>query len=193
MLIIESFLLGVGLAMDAFSVSLANGLNDPGMKKPKVFGIAGLFALFQALMPFIGWILLKTVIQYFKILGRFVPYVALVLLAYIGGKMLYEGIKNGHCEETGECEIKRLGMGALIIQAIATSIDALSAGLAMAEYDLTETLLSVIVIASVTFVICSAGVFIGKKFGTMIAGKANILGGCILIIIGLEIFITGII
>ena len=193
MLIIESFLLGVGLAMDAFSVSLANGLNDPGMKKPKVFGIAGLFALFQALMPFIGWILLKTVIQYFEILGRFVPYVALVLLAYIGGKMLYEGIKNGHCEETGECEIKRLGFGALIIQAIATSIDALSAGLAMAEYDLTETLLSVIVIASVTFVICSAGVFIGKKFGTMIAGKANILGGCILIIIGLEIFITGII
>ena len=193
MFILESFLLGVGLAMDAFSVSLANGLNDPGMKNRKVLSIAGIFAVFQALMPFIGWILLKTVMEKFSVIEKFVPYVALALLAYIGIKMLVEGIKNGHCEVSGTCEIKKLGLGALLVQAVATSIDALSAGLVMTDYILTETLISVLIIACVTFIICTAGVFIGKKFGTMIAGKANILGGCILIFIGLEIFITGLI
>lgn len=191
-LIVESLLLGVGLAMDAFSVSLANGLNDTGMKKPKMFGIAGMFAVFQAIMPFIGWICITTILTKFKIFEKFIPYIALVLLCFIGGKMLYEGIKNGHCEESGECEIKKLGFGALVVQGIATSIDALSAGFAFSDYDVIEALISVLVIAAVTFVICTAGVLIGKKFGTLIAGKANVLGGCILIFIGLEIFITGV-
>ena len=192
MFIIESFLLGVALAMDAFSVSLANGLNDPGMKKPKILGIAGMFALFQALMPFIGWICIKTILTKFQVFEKFIPYIALVLLCYIGGKMLYEGIKNGHCEESGACEIKKLGFGALVVQGLATSIDALSAGLAFSDYSIFETLLSVFIIAGVTFVICTAGVLIGKKFGTLIAGKTNVLGGVILIVIGLEIFISGI-
>lgn len=193
MFILESFLLGVALAMDAFSVSLANGLNDPGMKKPKILGIAGMFALFQAIMPFIGYVCIKTVLTKFKVFEKFIPYIALVLLCYIGGKMLYEGIKNGHCEKSGACEIKKLGFGALVVQGIATSIDALSAGFAFSDYSLIETLISVLIIAAVTFIICTAGVLIGKKFGTLIAGKANILGGVILIAIGLEIFITGII
>ena len=193
MFILESFLLGVALAMDAFSVSLANGLNDPGMKKTKILGIAGMFSFFQALMPFIGWICVKSVLTKFTVFEKFIPYIALALLGYLGGKMLYEGIKNGHCEKSGACEIKKLGLSALIVQGIATSIDALSAGLAFISYSLLETAVSVLVIAAVTFVICTAGVIIGKKFGTIIAGKANILGGVILIIIGLEIFIKGII
>ena len=191
-LFVESLLLGVGLAMDAFSVSLADGLNDPRMKKRKVFVISSTFAVFQAMMPLLGWICVHTIVTKFKAFEKFIPFIALGLLAYIGIKMLIEGIKNGECEKTGMCEIKKLTLGALILQGIATSIDALSVGFVIAEQDIWETLISVLIIAVVTFAICTAGVFIGRKFGDYIAGKANILGGCILIFIGLEIFITGV-
>ena len=187
MFFFNSALLGVGLAMDAFSVSLANGLNEPCMKKPKICSIAGVFALFQALMPFLGWVLIKTVLNYFEKLEALVPWVALALLGYIGGKMLYEGIKNHECDDPCGCE--RLTFGALLVQGVATSIDALSAGLDFAEYDLGGALVAALVIAAVTFVICILGVVLGKKFGTHLAGKASILGGAILIFIGLEIFI----
>ena len=99
----NSVLLGVGLAMDAFSVSLANGLNEPGMKKKKMCGIAGVFALFQALMPMTGWVCVHTILQYFKAFEKFIPWIALVLLLFIGGKMLMEGIKN----KDGEMENHR--------------------------------------------------------------------------------------
>lgn len=187
----SSILLGVGLAMDAFSVSLANGLNEPCMKKRKICSVAGVFAFFQALMPFIGWVLITTVINYFKTLEKFIPWIALALLGYIGGKMIYESIKGNECDDPCGCE--RLTLRALIIQGVATSIDALSAGLDFAEYNLGEALLAALVIAVVTFGICVAGIILGKKFGTKLAGKAGILGGAILIFIGLEIFITGII
>ena len=189
-LFVESLLLGIGLAMDAFSVSLADGLNDPKMKKRRVFEISATFALFQGLMPLLGWICVHTIITQFKIFEKFIPFIALGLLSYIGIKMLLEGIKNSECEKTGMCEIKRLTIGALILQGIATSIDALSVGFVIADQQLWETLISVLIIAVATFVICTAGVFIGKRFGDYIAGKANILGGIILVAIGLEIFIT---
>ncbi len=183
--------LGVGLAIDAFSVSLANGLNEPKMKLGKLCGIAGLFAFFQALMPFIGWILIKTIVSYFTVLEQFIPWIALALLGFIGGKMLYEGIKNRNCESECGCG-KKLGIGTLIVQGIATSIDALSAGLNFVDYDLFGAVIAAVVIAIVTFIICAFGVEIGKRTGTKLAGKAGILGGAILIIIGLEIFITGV-
>ena len=186
----SSILLGVGLAMDAFSVSLANGLNEPCMKKVKVCTVAGVFAFFQALMPFIGWVLIKTVINYFEALEKFIPWIALAILGYIGGKMIYESIKGGECDDPCGCE--KLTLRALLIQGVATSIDALSAGLDFAEYDLVGALLAALVIAVVTFGICVAGINLGKKFGTKLAGKAGILGGAILIFIGLEIFITGV-
>ena len=189
-LFVESLLLGVGLAMDAFSVSLANGLNDPRMKKGRILTVSVTFAVFQALMPLLGWICVHTIVSKFKMFEKFIPFIALGLLAYIGIKMLVEGIKNGECEKTGMCEVKKLTFGALMLQGIATSIDALSVGFVIAEQNIWETLISVLIIAAVTFVICTAGVLIGKKFGDYIAGKANILGGCILIFIGLEIFIT---
>ncbi len=188
-LILNSLLLGVGLAMDAFSVSLANGLNEPCMKKSKMFGVSGTFAFFQALMPMIGWVCVHTVLQHFQVFEKFIPWIALVLLCFIGGKMIYEGVK---CKDDA-CSCKKLGLGALIVQGVATSIDALSVGFTIAEYDLTSALFSAAIIAAVTFVICFCGIFIGKKAGTKLAGKAGILGGVILIIIGIEIFITGII
>ena len=183
-----SIMLGVGLAMDAFSVSLANGINEPQMKKKKMVGIAGIFGLFQALMPMIGWVCVHTIVQYFQSFQKFIPWIALILLLYIGGKMLIEGIKN----KDGEVEKPEVGMMALLIQAVATSIDALSVGFTISDFDLIMALVCALIIAVVTFIICMAGLVIGKRFGTKISNKAEILGGVILIVIGLEIFITGI-
>lgn len=184
----NSALLGVGLAMDAFSVSLANGLHEPDMKKKKMCGVAGTFALFQAIMPMTGWICVHTVIQYFKAFEKFIPWIALILLLFIGGKMLIEGIKN----KDNEIEKPKVGIAALLIQGVATSIDALSVGFAIAEYGLFMALVCALIIAIVTFVICMSGLVIGKKFGTAYSSKATIFGGAILIAIGLEIWITGI-
>lgn len=183
----NSILLGAGLAMDAFSVSLANGLNEPDMKKPRMCLIAGVFALFQFSMPISGWVCISTIAQYFTEFEKLIPWIALLLLCYIGGKMLYDGIKAKECDE----EKPAVGMAALMIQGVATSIDALSVGFTIAEYDLLHAFVSCLIIAIVTFIICMAGLLIGKKFGTRLAGKASILGGVILIFIGLEIFITG--
>ena len=183
----NNILLGVGLAMDAFSVSLANGLNEPQMKKSKITGVAGLFAIFQGLMPLIGWICVHTIVQYFSWFEKLIPWIALILLCYIGGKMLFDSIKN---KDTVTEEVKLLGLTTLLIQGVATSIDALSVGFTIADYKFPYALLAVLIIAIVTFFICFAGILIGKKFGTKLAGKAGVLGGVILIFIGLEIFIT---
>ncbi len=183
----NSILLGVGLAMDAFSVSLANGMNEPCMRMRKTIGIAGIFSVFQGLMPLIGWICVHTICQYFKAFEKMVPWIALLLLVYIGGKMLYDGIKN---KDEDACSLGGVGLGALLVQGIATSIDALSVGFTIADYNLVSAILAAVIIAVVTYVICFVGICIGKVAGTKMAGKSGILGGIILIFIGLEIFIT---
>ena len=183
----NSVLLGVGLAMDAFSVSMANCLNEPDMKRGKMCGIAGVFAGFQALMPMIGWICVRTVVQYFKMFERCIPWIALLLLGFIGGKMLVEGIRNG---ESGQGK-PGLGIGALLVQGVATSIDALSVGFTIAEYGWLMALAAALIISAVTFGICMAGLARGERFGTRLSNKAQIFGGIILIAIGLEIFIGG--
>ena len=188
--IVTSVMLGVGLAMDAFSVSLANGLNEPHMPMRRMGLMAGIFAFFQALMPMLGWVFVHTIVEYFNFFGKLVPWIALILLAYIGGKMLIEGIRCNSGE--AECCNIRVAFGALIVQGIATSIDALSVGFTISEYNWLMALVCAIIMAVVTFVICSIGLFLGKKFGTALSGKASILGGVILIAIGLEIFITGV-
>jgi putative Mn2+ efflux pump MntP len=185
---LTSILLGVGLAMDAFSVSLANGLNEPCMRTPRMAGIAGIFSLFQFAMPMIGWICVSTVAQYFKAFEVCIPWIALILLCFIGGKMLYEGITCKGGEE--ECGCRAVGFGALLVQGVATSIDALSVGFTIADHNFAQALIACLLIGAVTFFICFAGLYIGKKAGTKLSGKAGILGGCILIFIGLEIFIT---
>lgn len=183
--VLTSILLGVGLAMDAFSVSLANGLNEPKMKLKKMLAVAGVFAIFQGMMPLIGWICVHSIARYFVIFERMIPWIALVLLCWIGGNMIREGIKR----DPNEVE-DTVGVRALFVQGIATSIDALSVGFTIAEYDGGRALVSSGLISAVTYVICLAGIAIGKKAGTKLAGKAGIVGGVILIIIGFEILLT---
>ena len=185
----NSILLGVGLAMDAFSVSLANGLHDPRMKLRKICGIALVFALFQAAMPLIGWLCIHTIVQYFRAFEKLIPWIALALLGFIGGKMIKEGLCE--CKEGEVCKLPELTLATLLVQGVATSIDALSVGFTIADYDLLSALLAALLIALVTFVICVAGGLIGKKVGTRLSGRAGILGGIILVGIGLEIFLTG--
>lgn len=180
---------GVGLAMDAFSVSMANGLKEPKMGRAKMSVIAGVFAGFQIIMPLIGWICIHTVATVFESFQKFIPWIALLLLGYIGGKMLIEGFKGS--DDDGK-DTAAIGLSALLIQGVATSIDALSVGFTIADYDWFTALIEALIIGIVTFILCIAGLIIGKKFGTRLANKASILGGFILIGIGLEIFITGI-
>ena len=186
---VNSILLGAGLAMDAFSVSLANGLNEPYMTKGRMCRIAGVFSFFQWMMPMIGWICVHTIVVFFSSFEKLIPWIALILLLFIGGKMLIEGIRDKG--ENPENTV--LKPSALFVQGVATSIDALSVGFTIAEYGLIMAFVCAMIIGTVTFIICFAGLCIGKKFGTRLAGKASVIGGIILIGIGIEIFIKGII
>lgn len=195
--LITNLLLGVGLAMDAFSVSIANALNEPDMRKTKVFGVAGTYAFFQFAMPMIGWICVHTIAEKFTAFQKFIPWIALILLLYIGGKMIIECIREGK-EGEGEAgnESENAGtvltFGTLMIQGIATSIDALSVGFTIAEYNTVTALVAGLIIAVVTLAICLCGLLIGKKVGEKLSGKAEIFGGIILIGIGIEIFVKGV-
>ena len=195
-LIFNSILLGIGLAMDAFSVSLADGLNEPKMKIRKVFGIAGVFALFQALMPIIGWLAVSGFLEVFNKFKPIIPWVSFLLLCFIGAKMLFESLKKDSDGELNK-KARALTVGALLLQAIATSIDALTAGINLAkDYSLTQyfyVFLSVAIIALITLAICICGVKLGQTVGTKLSNKAGILGGCVLIFLGLKILITDII
>lgn len=195
-LIITAALLGAGLAMDAFSVSLADGLAERNMDKARMLLIAGTFAGFQFAMPLIGWMFVQFAESRLAWFENIVPWIALVLLLYIGGKMLKEGIaenKSGTDPKESEGTESALGAGELIMQGIATSIDALSVGFTIASYALLQALASSVIIGIVTLSICLAGLTIGKKMGTVLSGKASILGGVILIGIGVEIFVRGVI
>lgn len=187
MFFVNSILLGVGLAMDAFSVSLANGLNEPKMPWGKMCAVAGVFGVFQALMPLLGWLCVHTVVRYFQAFERLVPWIALALLSYIGAKMVLDGIRG--TQEDEACS--GLGFGVLMAQGVATSIDALSVGFTIADYDLAAAVTAAALIAAVTFLICLAGLLIGRKAGTRLSGEAGIFGGVLLILIGIEIFVSG--
>ena len=182
--ILNSMLLGTGLAMDAFSVSLANGLHEPGMSRGRMCAVAGTFAGFQTVMPLIGWWLVGVLVHVFRTVEPYVPWVAFGLLLLIGGKMLVEGI----CAK--EEETRTVGFGALMLQGIATSIDALSVGFTIAGLSAGRAAASSLIIGTVTFVICLAGVVLGRKLGTKLSGGASVLGGIILIGIGIEILLT---
>lgn len=188
-LIFNALSLGVGLSMDAFCVSMTNGLNDPGMRGKKQAGIAFVYAFYQTVMPLIGWILVRTAAQTFTAFRKMIPWIALLLLLYIGGKMVLEAIrskKENDVENAGKLTFRELQ-----IQGIATSIDALSVGFTISEYVLHEALFTGLLIGLVTFVLCVAGVRVGRKAGDLLAGYANFFGGAILIAIGIEIFVNG--
>lgn len=185
---ITALAFGVSLAMDAFSVSLANGLHEPKMKRARMCGVAGVFSFFQFAMPFIGWALVVGLRSFFDGFQVYIPYIALALLGYIGGKMLWEGITNKDEDE----DAPPVGFVGLLIQGVATSIDALSTGLGIDNYNIIEALVCCLIIGVLTFFICMAGLILGKKVGTKLSGKAAILGGGILIFIGIWIFVNGV-
>ena len=184
--VVNSILLGVGLAMDAFSVSLANGLNDPGMNKGRMSLIAGTFAGFQFLMPMLGWICVHSIVKVFEACETYIPWIAFFLLLLIGINM----IKDGMYGEGEESNVKTLSLGILMMQGVATSIDALSVGFTIAGYAAAEAFICSLIIAAVTFVICVAGLILGRRFGILLAGRAQIFGGALLIAIGLEILLS---
>ena len=188
---VNSSLLGVGLAMDAFSVSLANGLHEPHMSRRRMCRIAEVYAFFQYMMPMLGWICVHTVLELFSAAQRLIPWIALLLLCYIGGKMVIEGLRDRK-ENVPEAESRALSLRLLLVQGIATSIDALSVGFTIAEYDVLAANVASLIIAAVTFAISMGGLVLGKKAGTKLSWKASVLGGCILLAIGIEIFLKGV-
>ena len=197
-LVIRSILLGVGLAMDAFSVSLADGLSEKKLNAGRVLTISGTFAGFQFLMPLAGWILVHTAEEKFAVLEKFIPWIALLLLLYIGGKMLIEGIRENRerRDDTASEDLSsrsgHLSAWELTVQGIATSIDALSVGFTIASYAAFTAVTSSLIIGVVTLFICIAGLLLGRQIGTRLAGKASVLGGVILIAIGIEIWVKGV-
>ena len=181
----NSILFGVGLAMDAFSVSLANGLRQPDMGRRRMCLIAGTFAFFQIIMPLIGWVCVHTVAQTFQSVQKYIPWAALILLGYIGGGMILEGLRHKEDDDPAP----PVGLRGLMLQGVATSIDALSVGFTIADYTWPFALVEALIIGAVTFGICMVGLRLGKRFGTLLAGKASVLGGLILLAIGIEILL----
>jgi putative Mn2+ efflux pump MntP len=187
---ITNIFLGVGLAMDAFSVSVANGLNEPQMRRRKIGLIALVFGGFQGAMPMIGWVCVHYFVKYFNQFEKYVPYIAFILLLYIGGKMIWESVRGKAADDENS---EKLGWGDLIVQGIATSIDALSVGFTIEQYSAGAAFVASAIIAAVTLVICVGGVYIGREFGNKFSKHAQILGGLILIGIGIEILVSNLI
>ena len=186
---IELFLLAIGLAMDAFAVSIGNGLSMKKQNPKAAFAIAFSFGLFQALMPTLGYFLGSA---FEAVIRQFDHFIALIFLGFIGGKMIFDGIKELIADKKGETEELpefKLSFGKLLIQAIATSIDALIVGVSFAALPDVNIWTAVLLIGAVTFAISLAGVFSGKKFGQLLGSKAEIFGGIILVGIGLKVFI----
>lgn len=198
--ILNSILLGLGLAMDAFSVSIVDGLSEPHMSRGRMCGIAGIYAFCQFAMPMAGWFSVRTIVRQFIRFQSFIPWIALFLLCFIGGKMLAKGLRRmkqnregrGAPEDTvqaGKDGEKKLSLGIVVLQGLATSVDTLSVGFTIAGYGVYDALLCAVTIAAVTFGCCMAGLVFGKKFGEHFDNKASVFGGIILIATGLEIFI----
>ena len=176
----NSALLGVGLAMDAFSVSLANGLQNPKMRLRGMCGIAGVFAFFQALMPMIGYLLGARFEQY---VNRFSSWIAFILLAAIGANMIREALSGEEEKVDASYSFKPM-----LLMAIATSIDALAAGITLSTLQV-NILVSAGLIGCTTFVISAVGVRVGNVFGSRFKRPAEIVGGVILILLGIKILL----
>ena len=180
-------LLGLALAVDAFSVSIANGLSENGRSLRQTLFVSGTFGLFQFVMPLIGWVLVKTFVSFFSLPKFIIPLAAMLILGFLGIKMLVGSRKEKSDEAVA------IGTGAVLFQGVATSLDALSVGLTIADYDAIEAHVCSLVIGAVTFALCIFGVILGNKFKKTLSSFAETLGGIILIVIGIEIFIRGMI
>ena len=234
--LLQSVLLGAGLAMDAFSVSVAHGIRSPEMPPLRRGVIAGTFALFQIVMPLLGWFLVHKALQVFSVMEPLIPWIAMGVLSYIGGKMILESREEAGKEAEEEAapagravsaeEAARAGRAAsaeeaapagravsaeacqqgetsgreggpaageslaeLLLQGIATSLDALSVGFAIAEYRAAEALGCSLIIGLVTLFICLAGIHLGHRAGRRMKSGSGMLGGLILILIGVQILV----
>ena len=181
MSIIEIALIGVGLAMDAFAVSICKGLAMRRMNYKKAIIIAAFFGVFQALMPALGYVLGTTFANKIAAIDH---WIAFMLLALIGANMIKEALSS----DDDECQDDSLRLGDLIMLSIATSIDALAVGITFAFFNVS-LLLSVSMIGIITFIICVIGVKVGNVFGEKYKSKAELAGGLILIVMGAKILI----
>ena len=185
--IFNSILLGFGLAMDAFTVTIANTISVTNLKKSKIYLMSLTFGFFQFLMPVLGYTIVRYISNKITYLDSIIHIIAFILLLIIGGKMIYESLFKNINEDIQS--ISDISIVTIILQAIATSIDAMSTGFAFAHYDFPQVLVASIIIAIVTFVLCMIGSAIGNKFGLVLAKKAKVYGGAILILIGLKILV----
>ena len=176
--------------MDAFSVSLANGLREPNMNGGRMTRIAGVYGIFQYLMPLLGWVCVHTVVTLFSSLEKLIPWIAFALLGWIGGKMLWEGLREQQNPDDTPAD-RRLSGKDLLMQGIATSIDALSVGFTIEQYKLREANAASLIVGGVTFALCMLALLIGRRLGLKLSRYASILGGIILIGIGFKIFLSG--
>lgn len=186
--ILNSAVLGIGLAMDAFSVSMANGLHEPSMRPERELGVSGTYAAFQFLMPLLGWFCVHNAACRFAVIRPLIPWISLLLLLYIGGTLLTEGLRRKAETDAPDC---RLSLRFLLLQGIATSIDALSVGFTIASYHTAMALLASFIIAAVTWLLCFSGIRLGKRCSLLLADRAGIFGGLLLIGIGVKIFLRG--
>lgn len=181
---ITVILIAFGLSMDAFAVSIANGITITRKRIPNAFKIAISFGMFQAVMPVIGWLAGRTLVDFVSSVDH---WIAFVLLGYIGVKMIYEAVKSGKCEEAAK-ECDGLDISRLFILSVATSIDALAVGITFAFLNIS-IIYPVIIIGIITFAFSFIGFFAGNRLGMLFGNKIEMFGGSILIGIGLKILI----
>ncbi len=182
---IELVLIGVGLSMDAFAVSICKGLAMRKVNKKQAVVIGLFFGGFQALMPFLGWLLGSQFERYITSIDH---WIAFILLGVIGGKMMMEAVKKEEAEEIKQMD-PPLDLKEMFLLAVATSIDALAVGITLAflQYPIVE---AISVIGVTTFAISIGGVYVGNFFGNKYKSKAEFVGGLILVLIGLRILLT---
>ena len=181
---VEILLIGIGLSMDAFAVAICKGLGMRRINYRHTFIIALFFGGFQALMPFLGWLLGSRFAQY---ITRYDHWIAFVLLLFIGGKMVWDTLHEDGKEEE-EFSNERLDLKELLLMAVATSIDALAVGISFAFLQV-RIVAAITLIGCTTFVLSAAGVCVGHKFGAKYEDKATLAGGIILILIGVKILL----
>ena len=185
MTLLEIFLVGIGLSMDAFAVSICKGLAMPAVNKKQALLIGAYFGVFQALMPLAGWLLGS---QFARHVTKLAPWIAFVLLAWIGGSMLRESLSKK--EEDEEVEPVELRHKELFLLAVATSIDALAVGVSFSMVELSVPIgAAAALIGCITFAISVGGVFVGHIFGARYKNRAEFVGGAILILIGVKILL----
>lgn len=189
--IIEIFLIGVGLSMDAFAVSICKGLSMPRLNSKQMLIIGLFFGGFQALMPLIGWALGTS---FESLITPVDHWIAFLLLCFIGAKMIFDAIRGSDDENADPAKSnaaaseQKLDLKELLMMAIATSIDALAVGITFAFLGIS-IIEAIIIIGITTFVLSILGVVIGHFFGSRFEKPATIIGGVVLILIGLKILL----